>query len=247
VTNIFQFCAIHAQYILRGLPHLVKYMPEPKDSRLLIPDPANEPDLYAISSEYPLPDDPDFHMAVPVEESEEPKKRAASATVAAPRLASEAAWFDHEMPPAKRPAFERNTDAIKGAAAAAAPRIHTVPAPEAIGSSPYAFLGRPGAPTVSASAISRFQDTMNSPPEQLSWFNDQMPPGRMYNILSHVPLAPPTTSSMSQLQDAISLNNQLMALQAQHQLPPQQQLPELSSNNPLMAEIVAAMLRSRGL
>jgi hypothetical protein len=249
------FC-LFLQFILRGLPHLVKYMPEPKDSRLLIPDPTNEPDFYAISSEYPLPDDPDFDMAGPVEEAGKPKKRAAIAP--ARRLASEAPWFNDEMPQAKRPALERNTDSSKGVAAGAAPRIHTVPAPEAIGSSFFATLGRPGAPNVSASAISRLQDAITSPPE-LSWFSGRMPPGLMYNTeaigglmasseaLAHVPLAPPTTSSMSQLQDAINLNNQLMALQAQRLGSlPQQQLPELGSN-PLMAEIVAAMLSSRGL
>jgi hypothetical protein len=241
VTSCFNWCrcsshpysCLFPQFILCGLPHLTKYMPEPKDSRRLIPDPDNEPNFYAISSEYPLPDDPDFYMVEPVEDSEEPKKRAANAPVAAPRLASEASWFNNEMPPAKRPAFERNTDA-------AASRFNTVP----------------------ASALSRLQDAITSPPE-LSWFNGRMPPGLMYDTeavgglmasseaVSHVPLVPPITSSLAQLQDAINMNrnNQLMAvaLRAQHLGSlPQQQVPELGSN-PLMAEIVAAMLRSRGL
>jgi hypothetical protein len=107
-------CSAHAlffayvQFILRGLPHLTKYMPEPKDARRLIPDPDNEPDFYAISSKYPLPDDPDFHMVNPEEKVEKSTKTEA---VAAPRLASEASWFNDDMSPAKRPALERNMDA----------------------------------------------------------------------------------------------------------------------------------------
>jgi hypothetical protein len=46
--NIFQF-------MLQGLPHLCKYMPEAKDARRLIPDPDNEPDFDAIGRAYPLP------------------------------------------------------------------------------------------------------------------------------------------------------------------------------------------------
>jgi hypothetical protein len=40
--------------MLRGLPHLTQYMPEPKDARRLIPDPENEPDFYEISRHFPL-------------------------------------------------------------------------------------------------------------------------------------------------------------------------------------------------
>jgi hypothetical protein len=42
--------------MLRGLPHLVKYMPEAKDARRLIPDPENEPDFERIRKAFPLPD-----------------------------------------------------------------------------------------------------------------------------------------------------------------------------------------------
>lgn len=50
-------CSIHfCQCMLRGLPHLTKYMPKPKDARRLIADPVNEPDFYAVSAEYPVPD-----------------------------------------------------------------------------------------------------------------------------------------------------------------------------------------------
>lgn len=40
--------------MLRGKPHLLKYMPEPKDARRLVPDPENEPDFYAIEKDFPL-------------------------------------------------------------------------------------------------------------------------------------------------------------------------------------------------
>lgn len=44
-----------AQFMLRGLGHLCKYMPEPKDARRLFPDPENEPDFYRISQMFPVP------------------------------------------------------------------------------------------------------------------------------------------------------------------------------------------------
>lgn len=48
--------------MLRKLPHLTVYMPASKDARRLIPDPENEPDLSAISKQFPLPgaDDDDL-------------------------------------------------------------------------------------------------------------------------------------------------------------------------------------------
>jgi hypothetical protein len=41
--------------MLRGLPHLGKYMPPFKACRRLVPDPDNEPDFYTISLLWPLP------------------------------------------------------------------------------------------------------------------------------------------------------------------------------------------------
>ena len=41
---------------LRGMPWLCKYVPKPKNARLLIPDPENEPDFYTLSKVSPLPD-----------------------------------------------------------------------------------------------------------------------------------------------------------------------------------------------
>lgn len=41
---------------LRGMKHLLKYMPPGRDARRLMPDPDNEPDLYSISRVCPLPE-----------------------------------------------------------------------------------------------------------------------------------------------------------------------------------------------
>jgi hypothetical protein len=106
--------------MLQGLPHLTKYMPEPKNSQRLIPDPDNEPDFYAISSKHPLPDDPDFNMAKPEEASKKPTKKEAVAT---PRLASEASWFNDQIPSAKRPSLASN---VYNVAAATAGQISKV-------------------------------------------------------------------------------------------------------------------------
>lgn len=48
-------CYYH-ESMLRGLAHLAKYMPAPKDARRLHPDPDNEPDFYKISEKFPLTD-----------------------------------------------------------------------------------------------------------------------------------------------------------------------------------------------
>jgi hypothetical protein len=42
--------------MLRGLPHLAKYMPEARDARRLLQDQENEPDFDRISKAFPLPD-----------------------------------------------------------------------------------------------------------------------------------------------------------------------------------------------
>jgi hypothetical protein len=64
--------AYYHEFILRGLTHLTKYMPEPKDARRLISDPDNELDFYALSSKFPLPDDLDFNMVSPEETAKNP-------------------------------------------------------------------------------------------------------------------------------------------------------------------------------
>jgi hypothetical protein len=160
-------------------------MPEPKDARRLIPDPENELDFYAVSSNYPLPDDLGFEMAKPVEESDGPKKRAASEPVTITRHASEASWFQKQLPPAKRPTLDSDASAIMGLVAAG-----------------------------------------------------------------------PGSDVLSRLQDAININNQLLATalraqlesvpQPQPQQQQQQQLPAFSSSSST-AELLAAVLRARGL
>jgi len=94
--------AYYHEFMLRGLPHLCKYMPKPKDARRLIPDPANEPDFYAISQKYPLPGC-DNQAVVRGAEA-----LSATAQVALPqagnvRRASEVSGgFEGHMPPVKR-------------------------------------------------------------------------------------------------------------------------------------------------
>eukprot|EP00522_Entomoneis_paludosa_P010406 CAMPEP_0172445976 /NCGR_PEP_ID=MMETSP1065-20121228/5702_1 /TAXON_ID=265537 /ORGANISM="Amphiprora paludosa, Strain CCMP125" /LENGTH=227 /DNA_ID=CAMNT_0013196991 /DNA_START=89 /DNA_END=772 /DNA_ORIENTATION=+ len=66
-------CWYH-ELFLRGLVHLTLYMDEPRDARRRLPDPANEPDLYAISQRFPLPATtaPDAqHQPPPVQEEEQ--------------------------------------------------------------------------------------------------------------------------------------------------------------------------------
>lgn len=74
--------------MLRGLPHLCKYMPKPKDARRLIPDPENEPDFYRISKMYPLPDDPAFGKEKTKEQEAPTRREVPVASVAAVASAS---------------------------------------------------------------------------------------------------------------------------------------------------------------
>jgi len=92
--------------MLRGLPHLAKYMPEPKDARRLIPDPENEPNFYAISKKYPLPNDPDLCKEEPDELSVKNLVPTAPATAGAPRLSSDVSWLQNQIPVAKRQAIQ---------------------------------------------------------------------------------------------------------------------------------------------
>ena len=48
---------LHEQTFLRGMPWLSKYMPRPTNARHLMPDPANEPDFYRMSTLFPLAGD----------------------------------------------------------------------------------------------------------------------------------------------------------------------------------------------
>jgi hypothetical protein len=219
--------------MLRGLPHLTKYMPEPKNSQRLIPDPDNEPDFYAISSKHPLPDDPYFDMANPEETSKQPPENEAT-----PRLASETSWFNDQMPPAKRPSLEVN---VCNVAAATEAQVSTAPSPLVS----YADI----VPGLVAAASRGKANTRPMMPSEGFWFNGQYvlanPSTLIFKdedvtvtsllaaataaILHKVPtplaassvppLAAPrlygdTTSILSQLQDVINENNKLLLVAA---------------------------------
>jgi hypothetical protein len=250
--------------MLQGLPHLTKYMPEPKKSQRLIPDPDNEPDFYAISSKHPLPDDPDFAMVKPEETSKKPPKNEPAATS---RLASEASWFNDQMPPAKRPSLMSN---VHNVAAATAGQIGKLSSP--LESSADITLGKVNKPPIPQAGPRLSSEG--------SWFNGQHVPSQPPAFLSidesvtslvtaataailaasSAPSVDPrvygdaTTSMLSQLQDVINDNNKLLlvaALQAGigglSQPRPQQQAPifdlkEIDAQ--VQAEAFALMLRS---
>jgi hypothetical protein len=147
MPNLFNVCGI--QCFIRGLPHLIEYMPGSKDARRLIPDTENELDFYAVSRKYPLPDDPSFDTASPYEESERSTK---SQHVPSPDLASEASWCKDKMPPARRAAFMSNTYALKGVETDPAPRVNTMAASGAtIAPAPFG-----------STIISQIEDLVNS-------------------------------------------------------------------------------------
>ena len=52
-------CFYH-QCMLKEMPHLVKFMPVPRNIRRRIEDPQNEPNFYQISTTHPLPCDPSY-------------------------------------------------------------------------------------------------------------------------------------------------------------------------------------------
>jgi hypothetical protein len=254
--------------MLQGLPHLTTYMPEPKNSQRLIPDPDNEPDFYAISSKHPLPDDPDFNMAKPEETSKKPPKKEPAA---APRLASEASWFNDQIPPAKRPTLASN---VYNVAAATADQISKASLP--LESYADNTLGL---------AAAASGEKVNKPPILLagarlssegSWFNGQhvqaKPPAflsmdeNVSRLVAAATAAPPSASStprvygdgttniLSQLQDVINENNKLLlvaALQAglggisqpRHQQAPVYDLKDIDAQ--VQAEAFASMLRSQ--
>lgn len=222
-------------------------MPEPKNARRLIPYPENELDFYAVSSKYPLPDDPDFIMAAPVE-VDESKKRAAS---------EPGIMFQDQISPAKRPTLQSDTSNIMGLVAAAA----------------VAPLDSVGGPNISASAVSHLQEAANGA-SKASLPNEQSTQALMANSdlmavaggpsnLSQFPMASYSADVLSQWQDVLNSNNQLMAAallraqlesvlqpqlqqqQLQQQLQQQQQQqPEFASKS-LTAEILVAVLRAR--
>lgn len=93
--------------MLRGLPHLTKYMPEPKDARRLIPDPDNEPDFHGITLKYPLPDDPGYAKRKRHEET-------SSTTAGQARTFSEVDWIQNQAPDAKRQVLGGHSEGFLG-------------------------------------------------------------------------------------------------------------------------------------
>lgn len=86
--------------MLRGLPHLCKFMPEPRDARRLLPDPEHEPDFYALAKRFPLPEDP---LVSPQDGTADMAVSAAQSALRE-RLASEVFGLAG-FPQAKRPAL----------------------------------------------------------------------------------------------------------------------------------------------
>jgi hypothetical protein len=232
-------------------------MPEPKDARRLIPDPENEPDFYAVSSEYPLPDDPSFDMVKPVEESNESKRKAASEPGT---IYPEPSWYQNQIAPVKRPALQSDASAITGLVSSAAV------APLERNHFPASAVS-----LQAASAVPHLQDAANGASKvslpnghftQVSMANSDVVNNLMADAggpssLSQFPRVSSSGADvMSQLQDVINSNNELLAAalrvqlesgpqQQFHQEQQQQQLPEFGSNNSLTAEVLAAMLRAR--
>ena len=126
------------QCFLRGLPHLCKYMPEPKDARRQIPDPANEPNFDAISQMYPLPPSngaPALSAAVRVD----PASQQQAAALINRSVASSATGASNTAAPSST---SMNMPTGTGAAAATNPLQQAIAAAIA-GSAPNMFAAKP--------------------------------------------------------------------------------------------------------
>lgn len=95
-------CYYH-ECIIKNMPHLTKYMPEPRDARRQIPDPDTEPELYKISAAYPVPKKVGEVgkpiCAIPVKR---PAASPVQPSLLQARLASDVSWLVRQLPPAKR-------------------------------------------------------------------------------------------------------------------------------------------------
>jgi hypothetical protein len=96
-----------AQFFLRGLPHLCKYMPLPRDARRLIPDPENQPNFSAITQMWPIPMNNNCVL-----HSQDQAAQQVSNLVGVPRLASEVSWMETTMPLAKRQTLPTTFSAV---------------------------------------------------------------------------------------------------------------------------------------
>jgi hypothetical protein len=101
--------------MLRGRPHLLKHMPEPKDARRLVPDPENEPDFHAIGKLYPL------ESSLPPSQENSYDTDNAVLPAAHPthqaRLASSVDWLADEAPASKRMNIDVAVDQYSGSSA----------------------------------------------------------------------------------------------------------------------------------
>jgi hypothetical protein len=107
--TVFTPFFIYPQCFLKNMPHLCKYMPDPKDARRQIPDPDNEPHFDELSRLHPLPEkvggQPKPAAALPAEPPRiqaprAPQQPANQASLFRARLASEV--FGNQLPPPKR-------------------------------------------------------------------------------------------------------------------------------------------------
>jgi hypothetical protein len=114
--------------MLRGLPHLAKFMPKPKDARRQIPDPENEPNFCEITRKYPLPDDPDFGK-----NSDLPEAQARPEEIGSKSISS----------PVQPRAAVADLSRLMGNPMSASSQLGVPVGPSALASSSYSTLGIP--------------------------------------------------------------------------------------------------------
>lgn len=199
-------------------------MPESKDARRLVPDPENELDFYDVSSKYPLPDDPNFDMTNPLDESEKSIKSQVSHL-------------------AKRPKLMSGTNALKGDEAAPAPRINTMAASVAAAPDPFGspIISQIGDLVNSTSGASKVSPRINSLHGIMGQISAAAGPSSApVPVAAAAPFAHREHYTLSQLQEVISRNNrnnQFLAAAALNnnlggfQQQPQQQQPQNPSGN----------------
>ena len=133
--------------MLRGRPHLLKYMPKPKDARRLIADPVNEPDFYAISEKYPVSDTNNASAGA--------NAASIKPVAGSPRLSSTHSLGGAAMPPAKRAR-------VAVAAQVAAPPVQAVPLQLAEREATEAILAKLITPRLDTSNNSRDASGVNA-------------------------------------------------------------------------------------
>jgi len=73
--------AFYHESMLRGMPHLCKYMPEYREGRKLIPSPSNEPDLATISLLWPITAERYSHLISNSSNSDNSQSRSPTASL----------------------------------------------------------------------------------------------------------------------------------------------------------------------